>query len=140
MKKEKSCGAVVFTRDGGKIQYVIIKSTEGIFGFPKGHVENDETETQTALREIFEEVGLTVELIDGFREETSHTFARNDVQIMKQVVYFLGEFSSQTPVRLESELDGVYLMDYDEAMASFQFENSKQILTAAHKYLNGKNM
>ena len=48
MITEKSCGAVVFTRTGSDIRYLIIQSKEGIYGFPKGHVEDDETEQQTA--------------------------------------------------------------------------------------------
>ena len=43
MTYETSCGAVVFTRRGGEIFYVIIRSIEGYYGFPKGHMEGDET-------------------------------------------------------------------------------------------------
>ena len=45
MKFEKSCGAVVFTKIDNKIKYLIIKSLEGIYGFPKGHMELDEVYT-----------------------------------------------------------------------------------------------
>lgn len=50
MKIEKSCGAVVFTREKGILQYVIIRSPEGFCGFPKGHTEGIESEQETALR------------------------------------------------------------------------------------------
>ena len=60
---EKSCGAIVYTKDHGDILYVIIRSKGGIYGFPKGHMEGNETEAETAFREIFEETGLTVKLI-----------------------------------------------------------------------------
>ena len=56
MKLEKSCGAVVYTLKNGKPQYVIVQSLEGFYGFPKGHIENNETEKETAIREIYEEV------------------------------------------------------------------------------------
>ena len=72
MKYEKSCGAVVFTRVDGEIRYLLIKSLTGTYGFPKGHVEAGETEIQTARREIFEEVGLSVELLSGFRREDKY--------------------------------------------------------------------
>ena len=76
MTYETSCGAVVFTRRGGEIFYVIIRSIEGYYGFPKGHMEGDETPEQTALREIREEVGLTPRLIDGFRTEEEHALPK----------------------------------------------------------------
>ena len=72
MIQEKSCGAVVFTRCGSKIQYVLVQNRAGIYGFPKGHVEAGETEEQTALREVFEKVGLLVRLLPGFRSEDAY--------------------------------------------------------------------
>lgn len=90
MTYEKSCGAVVFTRSSGKLQYLLISNLEGIYGFPKGHVEAGETEEQTALREVFEEVGLTVKLLTGFRSEDEHPIPQKE-NTMKKIVYFLGE-------------------------------------------------
>jgi len=135
MKTEKSCGAVVFTRENGNIQYVIIQSKEGFFGFPKGHTEGTETERETALREIKEETGLNVRFIDDFRAEVTHTLKRGNETRLKQVVYFLAEFSKQFITVQKDELSGIYLMDFETAMASFHFENSKEVLLKAHKFL-----
>lgn len=132
---EKSCGAIVFTKESGDIEYVIIRSKEGIYGFPKGHIEENESETETTLREVEEEVSLTVTLIPGFRSEDTYSFIRNSETRLKHIVYFLGEFSAQTPTVQEIELNGVYLMDYETAMSSFQFESSKRLLTEAHNFL-----
>ena len=46
MITEKSCGAFVYTKDSGIIQHVIIRSKEGFYGFPKGHMEENETEAE----------------------------------------------------------------------------------------------
>ena len=35
MITEKSCGGIVYTKENGSIQYVIIRSEDGIYGFPK---------------------------------------------------------------------------------------------------------
>ena len=134
---EKSCGAIVFTKDNDGIKYVIIESKEGFYGFPKGHVENDETELETAKREVYEETGLQVKFLDNFKTEDSHPFKRNGETRMKHIVYFLAEFSGQSPRAQESELNSIHLMDYETAMSSFQFENSKRILKEAHKFLLG---
>lgn len=135
MKTEKSCGAVVFTRENGKLQYLIIESKEGIFGFPKGHMEGNETERETALREILEETSLTVELNEEFRAEDSYWIHRKGEKILKQVVYFLAEYADQTPVAQETELNAIHLMDYETAMKTFQFESTKKILTGMNRYL-----
>ena len=135
MKTEKSCGGVVFTREKGEIRYVIIQSKEGIFGFPKGHTEGAESETETALREIKEETGLSVRLLEGFWTEDSHPFIRNGEARMKHIVYFLAEYAGQDPVMQEAELSGIHLMDFDTALSAFQYESSRRILTEAHQFL-----
>ena len=136
MKFEKSCGAVVFTRENGCPRYVIIESREGIFGFPKGHTEGNESEKETALREILEETGLNVKIIENFRAEDTYSFWRKKEPVIKNVVYFLSEYSNQTPVPQKTELNNIYLIDYEKALESFQFENTKRILTEAHQYLS----
>lgn len=136
MKTEMSCGAVVFTREAGELRFVIIRSKTGCYGFPKGHIERGETEQQTALREIKEETGLDVTLIDGFRTTDSYVWVRERrSDIHKTVVYFLGTFCDQTPVPQESEIADISLMRYDEAMAAFQFDGVRRILTEANEFL-----
>ena len=138
MKIEKSCGAVIYTIDQGEPKYVIIRSKEGIYGFPKGHTEAGESEKTTALREVFEETGLRVELIKDFRTEDQHVFERGGEDILKHIVYFLGSFQNQKLTVQESELSGLELMDYEKAMGAFQYESSRRILTEAHRFLTGK--
>ena len=135
MDMEQCCGAVVFTHRNGEIRYVLAQNLEGYYGFPKGHVEDDETEQQTACREIKEETGLDVCLIDGFRTEDVHLFQRNDEQRIKYIVYFLAEYSDQIPVAQNTEVDCIRLLEYDAAMMVFQYESSKRILTEANEVL-----
>ena len=136
MTIEKSCGAVVFTRESGEVKYVIVREKEGFCSFPKGHMEAGETEHETALREIREETGLSVRFVDGFRTEDSHPHIREGrPDVMKQIVYFLAEYENQPLRAQESELSGIDLMSFEEAMRAFQYESSKRILTQAHGFL-----
>lgn len=135
MQYEKSCGAVVFTHRNGEIRYVLAQNLEGYYGFPKGHMEAGETETETALREIREEVGLSPRLIEGFRTCDEHPLPKKP-GVMKQVVYFLAEYEDQEIVFQKEELMSAPLVSYEEAMALFVFESSKRLLTEAHAFLN----
>ena len=58
---EKSCGIVLFHSDEFLIIQHSVKPnvTEGHWDFPKGHVEENETEFETAVRELKEETGIT---------------------------------------------------------------------------------
>lgn len=139
MKFEKSCGAVVFTKIDNKIKYLIIKSIEGIYGFPKGHMELDEVEEETALREILEETGIIVKLINGFRYKVNYEI--KDKNIYKEVIYFLGEYSNQEIVYQKEELSDAELMDFSTAFSVLQYDDSKAVLKAANDYLKTyKNM
>ena len=135
MKYEKSCGAVVFTKENNEYKFLIVQQLQGFHGFPKGHMEADETEEQTALREIFEEVGVKANLIDGFRVVDEHIIP-NKVDTVKQIVYFLAEYKSQNVKFQKSELSAVKLLAFDEAYNTFEYESSKRILSAAYDHLS----
>ncbi len=136
-KYEISCGAVVFTRRKDEIFYLIIQSREGIYGFPKGHMEGNETEIETALREIYEETGLQVEIDPAFRIEDAYPLPRKP-GVTKRVVYFAATYHDQTIRIQKEELRSASLMRYEDAMAVFQFEGSRRILQAADQFLRGK--
>ena len=134
MTCEKSCGAVVYTKANGTIKYLLVQSLEGFWGFPKGHMEEGETEEQTALREIKEEVGLNVTLHKGFRTTDEHGIPGKP-GVMKQIVYFCAAYDQQPFTPLASELAGAALVTYEEALRLFQFESSKRILKEANDFL-----
>ena len=139
MEKEKSCGAVVFTRDGeGSIRYVLVEQRSGKFCFPKGHVEGSETEHQTAMREIWEETGLHPVIIPGFRETETYEVEKKP-GTMKDVVYFIAEYSGQTidPPPTD-EIRDVRLCTYEEALALLPTDSRKAVLTAADHFLKEK--
>ena len=89
MTYEKSCGAIVYRKHHGNTEILLIKHiNSGHWSFPKGHVEQGETEVETALREIKAETSLDV-LIDPTFRETVTYFPRKDTQ--KVVVYFIAK-------------------------------------------------
>ena len=66
---------------------MLVKNNNGRYwSFPKGHIEDGETEQETAIREIKEETGLDVTLVNNFREISEYCpFGK----IRKRVVFFL---------------------------------------------------
>ena len=133
MNDEKSCGIVIVTYVDSEIRYVLVQSRAGHFGFPKGHTEVGETEEETALREVLEEVGLQPVLLEGFREVSEYTLPANNLR--KQVVFFLGYYESQEIIPQASELQKAVLVTYKEALVLLEHEENRRILKSADLYL-----
>ena len=129
-----SAGAVLYTVIDGERRYVLVREKNGSYGLPKGHVEPGESLDQTALREVREETGLRIRLVEGFRTTDEHPIPEKKDTI-KQIVYFLGTYEDQEPVYQREELSGLCLVSYEEAMGMFQFESSRRILRETNAFL-----
>ncbi|HNX63648.1 MAG TPA: NUDIX domain-containing protein [Oscillospiraceae bacterium] len=126
---EKSCGAIVYRKFHGNTEILLIKHVNsGHWSFPKGHVEGDETEVETALREIKEETGIDVIIDPSFRETVSY-YPRKDTQ--KSVVYFVAKAKNFDFVPQEEEISQIKWVDIGHASSVLTYENDKTIVNKA---------
>lgn len=126
---EKSCGAVLYQRISGEIRYLIVQSCSGHISFPKGHMEEGETEWETACREIGEETGITgVQRTGVFRESFRCLTAEGK---RKEIIYFLAEFKKEEIRLQEEELEEVWLLPFREACDKINTAEEREILRKA---------
>lgn len=121
MKKEKSCGCVVIKDK----KILVIYQIDGFWGFPKGHVEENETELQTAIREVKEETNLDVKvderkryIIEYLTEEGSE----------KQVIYFVAKVIGGEIKPQEIEIKEIAWLDFEDAINIVTYDNTKEML------------
>ena len=133
MKYEKSCGVVTYIIISNEIHYLLVRQTNGFLSFPKGHVEGNETEEETALRECLEETGLNVSIKKGFREVINYKIPEIDVD--KDVVLFIGEIDNLDYRKQEKEIADIQVYKYQEAYNLLEFDNWKQVLKKANDFL-----
>ena len=89
---ERSAGAIIYRREGKRVKYLLLLYGAGHWDYAKGHIEPDEEQEETAMREAEEEAGLIdVELVPGFREIISYEYKKNGKSVAKEVIFFLGE-------------------------------------------------
>ena len=133
MKYEKSCGAIIFRQKPQGYEFLVIEQRKGRhWGFPKGHVERGESEEQTTHREIYEETGLTIEIIDDFRKEIRYYVRSN---VIKTVVFFLARALSDEVKYILPEIAGHKWLPYSDALAQLTFDSQKNLLRKAYKCL-----
>ena len=140
MPQEKSCGAVIFKRSKEGIKYLLLHYGAGHWDFPKGHQEKNEKEEQTAAREIKEETGIEdIEFVDNFRETIKYFFKKGEETVYKEVIFFLAQ-SATDEVTLSNEHIGYAWLNYEHAYKKLTFNNSKELLEKADKFLKHKNL
>jgi 8-oxo-dGTP pyrophosphatase MutT (NUDIX family) len=146
MKKmsQAAAGVVLFRREGAERRYLLVRSAltrKPLWEFPKGGVEQGETEDEAAERELQEEAGLAAgdyAVLPGFREEESYVFTRGSgpgrVLVVKRVVYLLAE-ARTAEVRLSHESEEFRWVGYEEAARLLKFPGKKAVLDRAEAFL-----
>lgn len=134
MNFERSCGAVVYRRSHGNTEILLIKHLRsGCWSFPKGHIEEGETETQTAVREIKEETNIDISIDDPSFRETVVFSPRRDTR--KEVVYFIGRALSMYAVPQEDEISDIRWVEIGSAASKLTYDNDRLIVNKARAYL-----
>ena len=131
--KEKSCGAIVYKKENDELKFLLVHQSNGHYSFPKGHVEENETEVETAIREIKEETNIDVEIDTNFR--CVITYLVESKNVMKDSVYFVA-----TPITFDlkeqaGEISECGWYNYDEVMDKLEFDNIKEVFVKAYEYI-----
>ncbi|MEE1219148.1 MAG: NUDIX domain-containing protein [Ruminococcus sp.] len=131
---EKSCGAIIFHKTKQNTKILLVKNNNGRYwSFPKGHIEDDENEQQTALREIKEETGLDVTIFDGFRETSEYCpFGK----IKKRVVFFLAQAFTDNVKIQQEEIDSYIWVDLQQARKLCTYDNDLRIIEKAETVIH----
>jgi len=133
MDFEKSCGAVIYRRIDGNLEFLTISHTnDGHWGFPKGHVEKNESEEETAVREVCEETGLTVTLKEGFKVSVEYSIKQ---ETMKEVVYFLAMVQEERVYIQVDEVKDYKWTSFEITKQLLSYESSKQVLEEALEFI-----
>ncbi|MGN0459531.1 MAG: bis(5'-nucleosyl)-tetraphosphatase [Ruminococcus sp.] len=131
---EKSCGALIFYRNKQGVRVLLVKNHNGRYwSFPKGHMELNETEKETAIREIKEETNLDVKIIEGFREVSDYCPFGN---IKKRVVFFLAQAFTDDVVDQPEEIDSHIWVDIQQARKNCTYENDLRVIDKAELLIN----
>jgi 8-oxo-dGTP pyrophosphatase MutT (NUDIX family) len=131
-----SCGGIVL-RDTNGITEICLGRRQRTLGkngttwtLPKGTPNDGESVEQTALREVAEETGLEVRILDPVGA-IEYFFTQDGERIHKTVHYFLMEVTGGSLDAHDHEFDEVRWVPIDEARRLMTYETERQIVEEA---------
>ena len=141
LRKEKSCGALVYRTKNGEVELLLLKHRfGGHWSFPKGHVEEGETEVETALREVREEADVKASVVK-YIGRSQYNFSIPEDMVTKEVHWYLmtADNYHSRPQKEEYFVDSGYYK-FHEIYHLLRFSNEKQIVEKAYQeYLEMRN-
>ncbi|WP_347981312.1 bis(5'-nucleosyl)-tetraphosphatase [Limosilactobacillus portuensis] len=135
MAIEITSGAVVYRKNTGKIEYLLLESqNKGHFlGFPKGHVEGNETLEETAKREIKEETQLVLPIDTSFHVYTEYDLPNGN---RKQMTLYTADLTQSEDIHLQAEeIKNCGWFNYADARERLTYNNLKQLLDQVNDHL-----
>ena len=120
-KIEISCGCIIIENE----KVLLIYDNNNNWGFPKGHMEEGETEVETAKRETKEETHIDVSVDESKRYEIEYV---TNKKVNRKVVYFLARKLNGKEIPQHGEVDAIKWFSIDEALETLKYDNVKEVL------------
>ena len=100
MPIEKLGGTIVFSKDGGETYIALVHDVFGYWTLPKGHINEDESETGGTERAVSEELGIPILIKEKLGNNEYVASHPEKGKIRKQVIYYLAE-AKFNPLKLD---------------------------------------
>ena len=100
MPIEKLGGTIVFSKDGGETYIALVHDVFGYWTLPKGHINEDESETGGTERAVSEELGIPISIREKLGNNEYVASHPEKGKIRKQVIYYLAE-AKFNPLKLD---------------------------------------
>jgi 8-oxo-dGTP pyrophosphatase MutT (NUDIX family) len=132
-EREVSAGGIVFRRDpDGTPRFLLIRDSYRHWGFPKGHLEDDESPADAAMRETREETGLEQLILQGPIRLIDWHFRFRGKYIHKFCHFFLFESPAGEAVpQVDEGITAVRWEPIDRALEVLSYDNTRGVLKRA---------
>ena len=136
--QDQSFGIIPIHNDNGTRRFLLVHQKKGHWGFPKGHADPGETPTETALRELGEEAGVTsCELIGNELFVERYAFInKKGKRVDKTVTFFLGRVDDPTVTVQPEEVQDYAWLTADEVKKRLTFPEARELFSRVLEHLN----
>lgn len=137
--KDKSVGIIPVYKSNKEFLFLIIHQVVGHWGFPKGHPNFGESETETALREFREETGIDkCKILEDFKYAQNYSFEKDGVIVEKEVIFFIGLIDKESTLLDKSEVQASKWLSYRQSVEQLTYKESRDMLKLALEFLEKK--
>ena len=138
-KEQVSAGGIAYREAGGSIEVALIRvipedRSEDRWQLPKGIVDEGESPEQAAVREVREEAGIDVEIIEKIETiEYWYVSGKGDdrVRYHKFVHFFLMKYITGSTDDHDHEVEEARWVEIDAAIAMLAFKSERDLVTKA---------
>ena len=134
-KLQISAGGVAFRKQDGRIDVALISvGADNRWQLPKGLVDKGESSEDAALREVREEAGIDVDMIDRIDRVEYWYFSKEQghpVRYHKFVYFYLLRYKAGDVRDHDDEVNDARWVDIDDAIEMLAFDNEKKIMEKA---------
>lgn len=129
---ERSAGGVVIRGDDVLVVVPTRRAADGskVLALPKGHLDGNETDEQAATREVREEGGVEVDLIESLGDVSYH-YRREGRLVSKRVRFFLFRFRSGSPADHDHEIEDARWLPMERAIRELTYPGEREMVKSA---------
>lgn len=144
VKPVTAAGGVVYDQKGNCDPGVLLIYRRGVWDLPKGKVEEGETIEECAVREVAEEIGVSIlpKILQRLGE-TYHEYEEDGVHYGKTTYWYSMQLPSGREVEFNPErkegIDKVEWVPLSKALRVVGYDNLVEVLTSLKKTLNSLN-
>jgi 8-oxo-dGTP pyrophosphatase MutT (NUDIX family) len=130
--EERSAGGIVVRGEQALVIVPTRRAADGsrVLGLPKGHLDPGETALQAAMREVREETGVEVELVQELGE-VRYWYRRGGRAVPKTVVFYLFRYLAGDPADHDDEVEDARWIGLQEARRMLTYEGEREMVARA---------
>ena len=140
---EKSAGTIVYRMNKSQVEFLLLESPSVselkkyfLWSFPKGKVEEGESDFETAKREVFEESCLSdLKFLPNEKISERFMYQKQGGLISKTVVYFLAEAKLDAKVKISDEHTNFAWADPAKAKTLIKTKGVRETLDKANNII-----
>ncbi|XP_045527215.1 bis(5'-nucleosyl)-tetraphosphatase [asymmetrical] [Pieris brassicae] len=140
MSPTRAAGLVIYRYSNELIQFLLLQTSYGIHHWtpPKGHVDEGESDWETALRETQEEAGYIKDDLE-IDQTTKKVLSYKVNGKPKEVIYWLAKLiNPEAPVKLSDEHQDFKWLPLSQAQDLSGYDDMKQLLSEFYGIASSK--